>query len=312
MRSKRWWNDEIAELRRELGKARPKARDHRTGATRAVRRELRRAIRRAKKACWNSFLENATSEDMWTAARYTTPRPDDSAKTLISGDRTAITYEDMERMILESAFPEPPPDNGIRAPQGGSAYMAIDQPLVGRILAGCSNQSVPGEDRMGAEVVKVLWQWDPERITNLVRLCVQVGTHPEGWKTAKGIVIPKPGKPDYRQVRAHNVIALLDSLGKLVEKTAAYLIADQLERKRSLHEGQYGCRRRRSCVDAIAVLISDAQQAWSRRSVAGALRLWTVGFLWWMMLLRSQKVKKRRKKRRMINVLLRLPGSGRQ
>jgi len=71
---------------------------------------------------------------------------------------------------------------------------------------------------MGAEVIKLLWQWDPERITNLTRLCIQVGTHPEGWKTAKGIVIPKPGKPDYRQVRAHRVIALLDSLGKLVER----------------------------------------------------------------------------------------------
>ena len=61
---------------------------------------------------------------------------------------------------------EPPPDNGITAPQGGSAYMAIDQTLVGRILAGCSNQSAPGEDRMGAEIVKLLWSWDPERITN--------------------------------------------------------------------------------------------------------------------------------------------------
>jgi len=100
---------------------------------------------------------------------------------------------------------------------------------------------------MGAEIVKLLWEWDPERITNLARLCVQVGAHPESWKTAKGIVIPKLGKPDYRQVRAHRVIALLDSLGKLVEKTAAHLIADQLERSRSLHEGQYGCRRRRSC-----------------------------------------------------------------
>jgi len=77
-----------------------------------------------------------------------------------------------------------------------------------------------------------------------------------GWVAS--IVIPKPGKPDYR---AHRVIALLDSLGKLVEKTAAHLIADQLERERSLHEGQDGCRRRRSCVDAVAVLISDAQKA---------------------------------------------------
>jgi len=98
---------------------------------------------------------------------------------------------------------------------------------------------------MGAEIVKLLWEWDPERITDLTRLCIKIDTHPEGWKTAKGIAIPKP-KPDYRQVRVHRVIALLDSLGKLVEKTAAHLIADPLERGWKLREGQYGYRRRRS------------------------------------------------------------------
>jgi len=101
-------------------------------------------------------------------------------------------------MILETAFPFSPPDNGITAPQGGEAHKAIDQALISSILAGFFNQSAPGEDRMGAEIVKLLWEWDPERITDLVRLCIRVGTHPESWKTAKGNVIPKPGKPDYR------------------------------------------------------------------------------------------------------------------
>ena len=43
---------------------------------------------------------------------------------------------------------------------------------------------------MEAEVV---WEWDPDRITNLVKLCIQLGTHPKTWKTAKGVVIPKQG-----------------------------------------------------------------------------------------------------------------------
>jgi len=38
---------------------------------------------------------------------------------------------------------------------------------------------------MGAEIVKLLWEWDPERITNLVRQCIRVGNHPEIWKTAR-------------------------------------------------------------------------------------------------------------------------------
>jgi len=61
-----------------------------------------------------------------------------------------------EKMILETAFPEPPADNGVATPQDGTAYREIDQALINHILAGCSNQSAPGEDRMGAEIVKLL------------------------------------------------------------------------------------------------------------------------------------------------------------
>jgi len=56
----------------------------------------------------------------------------------------------------------------------------------------------------------------------------------------KGGSDPEPGKPDYAKVRAYRVISLLDVIGKLVERTAAHLIADHLERKRALHEGQSG------------------------------------------------------------------------
>ena len=87
------------------------------------------------------------------------------------------------------------------------------------------------------------------------------------------MVIPKPGKADYSKARAHRVISLLDTLGKLVERTAAHLIAEQLELKRRLHDGQYGSRVRRSTVDAVACLMNFAQQAWGKKEVAGALMM---------------------------------------
>jgi len=45
-------------------------------------------------------------------------------------------------------------------------------------------------------------------------------------------VIPKPGKPKYPKFHAYRVISLLDVISKLVERTAAYLIADHLERRK--------------------------------------------------------------------------------
>ena len=71
--------------------------------------------------------------------------------------------------------------------------------------------------------------WDPKGKD------IRVGHHPKLWKMAMGVVIPKPGKPDYSKVRAYRVMSLLDVVSKLVERTAAHLIADHLERKRGLH-----------------------------------------------------------------------------
>jgi len=90
-------------------------------------------------------------------------------------------------------------------------------------------------------------------------------------ENSKGVVIPKPGKPDYSQVRAYWVISLLDVVSKLVEWTAAHLIAGHLECKRRLHDRQFSCHKRWSCVDALAVLMNSTQQAWNKKQVAGAL-----------------------------------------
>jgi len=84
------------------------------------------------------------------------------------------------------------------------------------------------------------------------------------------------GDPVARKTLLHTgkspqVISLLDSISKLVERTAAHLIADHLERRGMLHDGQYGCRKRRSAVDAVAVLMNRTQQAWQGKRVVGAL-----------------------------------------
>jgi ribonuclease HI len=124
---------------------------------------------------------------------------------------------------------------------------------------------------MSYTVIKMLFQWDPERICNLTAACIRQGYHPKAWRTARGVVIPKPGKPDYSQARAHRVISLLNTMGKLVERTAAHLISERLEMNHHLHDGQYGGRVRRSTIDAVAVLINQTQLAWEKKAVAGAL-----------------------------------------
>jgi hypothetical protein len=63
-----------------------------------------------------------------------------------------------------------------------------------------------------------LWKWDQQRLCALIKTCIARGIHPNHWKVAKGVVLRKPGKPDYTKVKAYRVIALLNCIGKVAEK----------------------------------------------------------------------------------------------
>jgi len=259
-RSRRWWNDELRDLRVTLGRAK---RTRNWARIESARRELRRAIRKAKKDCWNRFLQDAEGNNVWTATRYTSVRIDKAGQVLVDEDGfQAETQEDRRRTLLKGHFPPAPTDTlpYEGAVVGGPAYQQVDQRLVGALLGKTASTAAPGNDQISAGILKVFWEWDPSRITQLVRACIRLGHHQRIWKTAKGIVIPKLGKPDYSRIRAYRVISLLDVIAKLVERTAAHLIADHLERSKGLHEGQSGCRKRRSCVDAVATLMNRTQQ----------------------------------------------------
>jgi hypothetical protein len=145
--------------------------------------------------------------------------------------------------------------------------------MVGELLGKAANFSAPGDDRISAGIFKVFWEWHQYHIVELVRACIRLGHRPGLRKTANGIVIPTAWKPDYSKVRACRVSCLLEVIGKLVERIAGYLIADHLELKKGRHEGQYGCRKWRPCIDAGAVLMNRTQQVWQGKKIAGALFL---------------------------------------
>jgi len=190
----------------------------------------------------------------------------------VEGGPLLDSSEAREEALIEAHFPTNLRlgEESEEGKEGGEGYKQVDEELVGALLRKASS-TAPGEDRISTDILKVFWSWERHLFVGLTRACIRVGYHPALWKTARGVVIPKANKPDYLQVRAYRVISLLDVIGKLVERTAAYLIADHLERSKGLHKGQYRCRKRRATVDAVAVLMNRTEQAWERKKVAGTL-----------------------------------------
>jgi hypothetical protein len=160
--------------------------------------------------------------------------------------------------------------SGEEGPEGGASGY-IEEDTMRKAIFSTFGKKAPGPDGIGASVIRLLWEWEPARITALVRASIRLGAHSKSWKVAKGVTIPKPGKDDYTKAKSYRMISLLNCLGKVVEKVVATMLADHCERKGTFHPGQYGSRRNRSAVDAVGVLMSKAQEAWSRKKVAGAL-----------------------------------------
>jgi hypothetical protein len=105
-RSKPWWNTDLRELRKDLGRARRKWRVAGISQVKAARRDFRRAIRKVKRDCWNRFLQEADRNKVRTAARYTTPQIDKTGQTLVREDGSfAEGHYEREQAILQVHFP---------------------------------------------------------------------------------------------------------------------------------------------------------------------------------------------------------------
>jgi retron-type reverse transcriptase len=136
-----------------------------------------------------------------------------------------------------------------------------------------SVKKAPGVDGIGFKALRLLWRWAEDRVVSLVQGCIRMGYHPCTWKTAKGILLRKQGKPTYTIAKAYRIISLLSCFGKVVEKVVATWIASFCEKNDVFHRGQFGCRRGRSTLDAVAQLVAKVKNTWVKKRTALALLL---------------------------------------
>ncbi|OJD22910.1 hypothetical protein ACJ73_05736 [Blastomyces percursus] len=83
-------------------------------------------------------------------------------------------------------------------------------------------------------------------MTELTRACWQWEHYPQVFKTARTVVLKKPGKKDYCEAGAWRPIALLDTVGKIIETATAREMKQLAEVHGMLPAQQMGARRGRS------------------------------------------------------------------
>ena len=127
-----------------------------------------------------------------------------------------------------------------------------------------NNSSAPGPLGQGWRLIKWAWNNVPglsKCLVHLFNACITAGFHPTTWHKAIVMVIPKPNRADYSLPKNYRPIALLECLGKLLEKSLTQCIYYDISMHNLVLTNQFGARDSSSTLDAGLVLLHNAQLA---------------------------------------------------
>lgn len=105
--------------------------------------------------------------------------------------------------------------------------------------------------------------------------CLFKGYHPQKFKELITIVLRKPQKLRYDLPKAYRPIALLKTMGKLLQKMVANRISKAAEEHNLLPSEQMGARPNRSTISAVELLSDQIHTIWGndKKRVASLLSL---------------------------------------
>jgi len=270
MHSKRWWNGEIKEMRSQMD--RKKRRRRWSAATAQAKAERQKSVRRVKDKLRNDYLKILTGAEVWRAAKFANPWAGMTVEALTDRDgKQANTIAEHEEMLRPESFPLNEYDQFFELPPAGEAHQSITEHAAERALFSQSVRQAPGPDILSFEAVQLLWRWEKERIVEIAKAAVKTGRHPAVWKRASGVVFRNPGNDDSTKLTAYRSISQLRCIGKVVETVVAELLAEEAERRGLLSDSQFGSRKRRSAIDAAAIMVDRAHATWREGTAAGVL-----------------------------------------
>ena len=278
-RSHSWWSPEVA---RAISGYRLALRGRlHPGGLLSARRQRNSTIRHAKAASFRGFVHQVAGqpEALWKMARwgrtasYTPSEPpavpplkppglgDQLPEPLIS------SFPGKVDLLRAQFFPDPDPTDlsdinpGLLKDSGGPRW-EITQEEVTQVIQSLPNKRAPGATGVPNSFLKAMGPRLAAALSLITQACLDWEYYPTAFKTARTVVLRKPGKGDYQVPKAWRPVALLETLGKVVESVIAYCVRGFAKSMGLLPEAQMGARQGRSTETAIASLLARIRAAW--------------------------------------------------
>jgi len=288
-----WWTQEVSEAIAKERRARRHWTQTRTQDTWEELIEASRAKRQqiasAKQAYWRASVHKAatSTEGIWKLAKWARTKshlPPELPKMpdLQWNAGIATTANDKAQALSQRFYPEVPADirditnRDFHTSQSGE--LTIDQHVtsdeIRGILKGFKPDKCPGADKIPNRFLQAMGEPLIRALQVLTNAVFQTQHFPKRFRAARTIVLRKPSKPDYSEPGAWRPIALLSTIGKVIETLAARRLSDLAERENLLPDSQMGNRRNRSVETALDLLVSQIYTIWKEdNQVASVLSL---------------------------------------
>ncbi|SPJ79817.1 uncharacterized protein FTOL_08208 [Fusarium torulosum] len=141
---------------------------------------------------------------------------------------------------------------------------SLEEKEVKQIINSLSRGKASGHDGIPNEALKLARDTLVPYLTILFRACLELGYYPDAFKSALTIIIPKPDKESYEEAKSWRPIALLSSIGKLLDKILTSRLKKVALDNLLIPENQYGLPGR-STTQGLNSLLNIVHRHWSRK-----------------------------------------------
>ena len=234
--------------------------------TRTIRRELRQAHReRVEKAA-------ESPQAMWKLAKWARNR-DQQAPSITpalqnprSGENV-ISVDEKAELLRQAFFPAPPPadvdDIHMARYEDQVRLPPITNKEVQEAIESAKPLKAPGPDGMPNKVLQAGGCLLVPHLINIFNQCLALAYCPKHFRASSTIALRKPGKDDYTVPRAYRPIALLNTIGKIMDAIIARRLSYVAETYHTLPSTHFGGRKQKSTEHALHNIIETIYDAWN-------------------------------------------------
>jgi ribonuclease HI len=245
-----------------------------------ARNQKGRVVKRALRAGFREFVKDAINQGpqgLWRMSKWARNRGQEQSSImppLKTADGIAESTDEKVQALREAFFPTPPIadlsdiDESSTRNRQQIPFPAITKQELADAIRRAPPNKAPGADGIPNKVWRLLAGESASQraflstVLDIFNACLSIGHNPRHFQTSITVTLRKAGPRDYRLPKAYRPVALLNTLGKILEAIIATRIAWAVEEYRLLPDTHLGGRKGVSVDHAIQLILDRVHTAW--------------------------------------------------